>query len=184
MTCEFVSDRSGLPRAALKLLVAGRNLILFLLGSTALQAQATPAQANVVPAKHSIEIARSRSQQPSKAPAEHFTGAVVIEPVFSSHPPSFANGKKVTFQPGARSAWHTHPLGQTLIVTDGTGWIQQWGGPIEEIRKGDVVWIPAGVKHWHGGTPNTAMTHIAIQEQLKGKVVEWLEKVTEDQYRR
>ncbi len=86
--------------------------------------------------------------------------------------------------PAEHSAWHTHPLGQTLIVTDGTGWIQQWGGPIEEIRKGDVIWIPPGVKHWHGATPNTAMTHIAIQEQLNGKAVEWMEKVTDDQYRK
>jgi quercetin dioxygenase-like cupin family protein len=90
----------------------------------------------------------------------------------------------VTFEPGARSAWHTHPFGQILIVTDGTGWIQQWGNPIEEIRKGDVAWIPPGVKHWHGATPNTAMTHVAIQEQLDGKAVVWMEKVTEEQYRK
>ncbi len=109
---------------------------------------------------------------------------VIIEPVFSAHDPSLASGGKVTFEPGARSAWHTHPLGQTLIVTDGTGWIQQWGGPVDEIRKGDVVWIPAGVKHWHGATSKIAMTHIAIQERLDGKVVEWLEKVTDDQYRK
>jgi len=98
--------------------------------------------------------------------------------------PSRTSGGKVTFEPGARSAWHTHPLGQILIVTDGTGWIQQWGGPIEEIRKGDVIWIPPGVKHWHGATPSIAMTHIAIQEQLNGKAVEWMEKVTDEQYRK
>jgi quercetin dioxygenase-like cupin family protein len=98
-------------------------------------------------------------------------------------PISRTSGGKVTFAPGARSAWHTHPLGQTLIVTEGTGWIQQWGGPIEEIRKADVIWIPPGVKHWHGATPNTAMTHIAIQEQFNGKAVEWMEKVTDDQHR-
>ncbi len=92
------------------------------------------------------------------------------------------SGGKVTFEAGARSAWHTHPFGQILIVTEGTGWIQQWGGPIEEIRKGDVIWIPAGVKHWHGATPNTAMTHIAIQEELNGKAVEWMEQVTDEQY--
>src|SRR5713226_718735 len=120
----------------------------------------------------------------SKGPAEHFTGSVQIEPLFFAHDPSRTSGGKVTFEPGARSAWHTHPLGQILIVTDGTGWIQQWGGPIQEIRTGDVIWIPAGVKHWHGATPNTSMTHIAIQEQLNGKAVEWMEKVTDEQYRK
>ena len=90
----------------------------------------------------------------------------------------------MTSEPSARSGWHTHPLGQILIVTDGKGWIQQWGGPVEEIRKGDVVWIPANVKHWHGATPNTAMTHIAIQEQLNGIAVEWMDKVTDEQYRK
>ena len=90
----------------------------------------------------------------------------------------------MSFAPGARSAWHTHPLGQILIVTDGTGWIQQWGGPVEEIRTGDVIWIPPGVKHWHGATATTSMTHIAIQEQLNGRVVDWMEKVTDEQYRK
>jgi|SRR5437667_2766219 len=109
------------------------------------------------------------------------------EEITSSSTPDGASGDvtsggKVTFEPGARSAWHTHALGQILIVTDGAGWIQQWGGPIEEIRKGDVIWIPAGVKRWHGATP--AMTHIAIQEQLNGKAVEWMQKVTEEQYRK
>jgi quercetin dioxygenase-like cupin family protein len=184
MTCEFVFDESVLQRAAMKPLFAGMSLLMLLFGSTALRAQTTHEQAHVVPKKHSIEIARSGSQQPNKAPAEHFTGSVVIEPVVPAHDPSLASGGKVKFEAGARSAWHTHPLGQILIVTDGTGWIQQWGDPVEEIRKGDVVWIPAGVKHWHGATPKTAMTHIAIQEQLDGKVVEWLEKVTDDQYRR
>jgi len=93
------------------------------------------------------------------------------------------NGGQVRFQPGARSAWHTHPLGQILIVTDGVGWVQQWGGPVQVIRKGDVVWIPAGVKHWHGATPTTTMTHIAFQEQLDGTAVNWLEKVIGEQYR-
>ena len=127
---------------------------------------------------------RSGSQQPIKGPAEHFTGSVQVEPLFPVHDPSRTSGGKVTFASGARSAWHTHPLGQTLIVTEGTGWIQQWGRPIEEIRQGDVIWIPPGVKHWHGATPNTAMTHIAIQEQFSGKAVEWMEKVTDDQYRK
>ena len=161
---------------------------LSLFASTA-QAQTSAAQADASPTAsaqdyHSIQITRSGSQQPSKGAAECFTGSVQIEPLFSARDPSRATGGKVTFQPGARSAWHTHPLGQILIVTDGTGWIQQWGGPIEEIRKGDVIWIPAGVKHWHGATPSTAMTHLAIQEQLNGKAVEWMEKVTDEQYRK
>jgi quercetin dioxygenase-like cupin family protein len=132
----------------------------------------------------SIRITRSDSLQPKKASADYFTGAVQVRELFPADDPSRTSGGKVTFEPGARSAWHTHPLGQILIVTDGTGWVQQWGGPIQEIRKGDVVRIPAGVKHWHGATPTTAMTHIAIQEQLNGKAVEWMEKVSDEQYRK
>jgi quercetin dioxygenase-like cupin family protein len=131
----------------------------------------------------SIRITRSDSLQPKKASADYFTGAVQVQELFPADDPSRTSGGKVTFEPGARSAWHTHPLGQILIVTDGTGWVQQWGGAIEEIRKGDVIWIPPGVKHWHGATPTTAMTHIAIQEQLNGKAVEWMEKVSDEQYR-
>ena len=130
----------------------------------------------------SIRITRSDSLQPKKASADYFTGAVQVQELFPADDPSRTSGGKVTFEPAARSAWHTHSLGQILIVTDGTGWVQQWGGPIEEIRKGDVVRIPAGVKHWHGATPSTAMTHIAIQEQLNGKAVEWMEKVSDEQY--
>jgi quercetin dioxygenase-like cupin family protein len=136
------------------------------------------------PASSSIKITRSDSLQPKKASADYFTGAVQVQELFPADDPSRTSGGKVTFEPGARSAWHTHPLGQILIVTDGTGWVQQWGGPIQEIRKGDVVRIPAGVKHWHGATPTTAMTHIAIQEQLNGKAVEWMEKVSDEQYRK
>ena len=132
----------------------------------------------------SIRITRSDSLQPKKASADYFTGAVQVQELFPADDPSRTSGGKVTFEPGARSAWHTHPLGQILIVTDGTGWVQQWGGPIEEIRKGDVIWIPPGVKHWHGATPTTAMTHIAIQEQLNGKAVEWMEKGSDEQYRK
>ena len=162
---------------------------LSLFASAASQAQTSAAQADAsaiasTADSRSIKITRSGSQQPSKGPAEYFTGSVQVEPLFPAHDPSRTSGGKVTFEPSARSAWHTHPLGQILIVTDGTGWIQQWGEPIEEIRKGDVIWIPAGVKHWHGATPNTAMTHIAIQEQLNGKAVEWMEKVTDEQYRK
>jgi 4-carboxymuconolactone decarboxylase len=129
-----------------------------------------------------IKIVRAGSQPASRGPEEHFTGSVRVEPLFSAHDPARANGALVTFEPGARTAWHTHTLGQTLIVTDGTGWIQQWGGQKQEIRKGDVVWIPAGQKHWHGATAGARMSHIAIAEQLNGKGVEWMEKVSEEQY--
>ena len=129
-----------------------------------------------------MEIKRNGSQPSVRGPAEYFTGTVRIDPLFQTPDPARVAGGRVTFEPGARSAWHTHPFGQVLIVTEGTGWIQQWGGPIGEIRKGDVIWIPAGVKHWHGATPNTAMTHIAIQEELNGKAVEWMEQVTDEQY--
>jgi 4-carboxymuconolactone decarboxylase len=141
-----------------------------------------PSQTAPVQNSQTIKIARSDSLHPNKGPAQYFTGSVQVQQLFPAHDPSHTSGGKVTFEPGARSAWHTHPLGQILIVTQGTGWVQQWGGPIEEIRKGDVVWIPAGVKHWHGATANTAMTHIAIQEQLNGKAVEWMERVTDEQY--
>jgi 4-carboxymuconolactone decarboxylase len=129
-----------------------------------------------------VKITRSGSQPSSKAPTEYFTGSVRIDPLFHANDPSRAPGAYVTFEPGARSAWHTHPLGQILIVTAGTGRVQRWGGPVEEIRQGDVVWIPPGQKHWHGASPHTAMTHIGIQEHLHGKVVEWMEKVSDEQY--
>ncbi len=129
-----------------------------------------------------LRITRNGSQPSAKGPAENFTGAVRIDPLFQATEPSRAAGAYVTFEPGARTAWHTHPLGQTLVVTAGVGRVQQWGGAIEEIRPGDVVWIPPGQKHWHGASPTTAMTHIAIQEGLDGKVVEWMEKVTDAQY--
>ncbi len=154
---------------------------LYLFAPVASQAQTSPAKA---PTYSSIKIERSDSLQPKKGSAEYFTGSVQVQELFPAYDPSRTSGGKVTFEPGARSAWHTHPFGQILIVTDGTGWIQRWGGPIEEIRKGDVIWIPAGVKHWHGATPSTSMTHIAIQEQLNGKAVEWMEKVTDEQYRK
>ena len=166
--------------------VTAISLSLFASAIAHAQAQAA-AGSGVAPTSslqgsQTIRISRSGSQPSSKGPVEHFTGSVRIEPLFSVHDPSRAVGGSVTFEPGARTAWHTHPLGQTLIVTAGSGWIQQWGGPVEEIRKGDVVWISAGTKHWHGATPNTTMTHIAIEEQLNGKVVEWLEKVSDEQY--
>jgi quercetin dioxygenase-like cupin family protein len=129
-----------------------------------------------------ISITRSGSQPSGKGPTEYFTGSVRIDPLFKANNPSRTSGALVTFEPGARTAWHTHPFGQILIVTAGAGWIQQWGGQIQEIRQGDVVWIPPGQKHWHGATATTSMTHIAIQENLDGKAVEWMEKVSDEQY--
>jgi len=130
-----------------------------------------------------MKIQRNGSQASIKGPADWFTGTVRIDPLFrQAEEPARATGADVTFEPSARTAWHTHPMGQTLIVTVGCGLVQVWGGPIEEIRPGDVVWFPPGEKHWHGAAPNTSMTHIAIQEQLDGKTVEWLEQVSDEQY--
>ncbi len=131
-----------------------------------------------------MDIKRAGSQPSSRGPTDWFTGTVRIDPLFQASAPARVGGASVTFEPGARTAWHTHPLCQTLIVTAGCGWVQREGGAIEEIRPGDVVWFPPGEKHWHGATPTTAMTHIAIQESLNGKAVEWLEKVNDDQYRK
>jgi quercetin dioxygenase-like cupin family protein len=132
--------------------------------------------------ENDMKIKRNGSQASSKGPAEYFTGNVRIDPLFQSPGPAQFSGASVTFEPGARSAWHTHPCGQTLIVTAGLGWTQCWGEPKEEIRPGDVISCPPGKKHWHGATPTTAMSHIAIQEAKDGKVVEWLEKVSDEQY--
>ena len=129
-----------------------------------------------------MDIKRNGSQPSSKGPAEYFTGTVRIDPLFEAPGPARTRGASVTFEPGARSAWHTHPLGQTLIVTSGCGWVQSEGGAKTEIRPGDIVWCPPKEKHWHGATKTTAMTHIAIQEALDGKVVEWMEQVTDEQY--
>lgn len=130
-----------------------------------------------------MDISKCGTQASMKGPEEWFSGTVRIDPLFPTNEPARASGGSVTFEPGARTAWHKHPLGQTLIVTAGCGRVQRWGGPIEEIRPGDVVWIPPHEKHWHGAAETTSMTHIAIQEQLDGKVVEWLEKVSDEQYR-
>jgi quercetin dioxygenase-like cupin family protein len=130
-----------------------------------------------------MDIKRAGSQPASRGPEDWFTGTVRIDPLFQANESARAAAAAVTFEPGARTAWHTHPLGQTLVVTAGFGWAQREGGPIEEIRPGDVVWFAPGEKHWHGAAPTTAMTHIAIQENLNGKVVDWMEKVTEAQYR-
>ena len=129
-----------------------------------------------------MEIKRSGSQPSAKGPADWFTGTVRIDPLFQAKEPARAAGNSVTFEPGARTAWHTHPLGQTLIVTAGCGRAQRWEGPIEQIRPGDAISFLPGEKHWHGATPTTAMTHIAIQEQLEGKTVDWMEQVSDEQY--
>lgn len=129
-----------------------------------------------------MEIKRVGSQQTSKGPGEWFTGSVRIRSLIEAPEPARVRGASVTFEPGARTAWHTHPLGQTLIVTSGVGWAQREGGPIEEIRPGDVVWFSPNEKHWHGATPTNAMGHIAIQEALDGKVVDWMEKVSDAEY--
>jgi quercetin dioxygenase-like cupin family protein len=123
-----------------------------------------------------MEIKRVGSQPSVRGPSEWFTGTVRIDPLFQAPDPALVQGASVTFEPGARTAWHTHPLGQTLIVTAGCGWAQRWGGPVEEIRPGDVVWFAPGEKHWHGATATTAMTHIAIQEKLDSKVVDWRDR--------
>ena len=131
-----------------------------------------------------LRITRAGSQPSGRGPAEYFTGSARVDPLFPATAPSRMSGGLVTFEPGARSAWHTHPVGQVLIVTAGLGWVGREGGPVEEIRPGDVVWIPPGLKHWHGATATTGMSHIAIQEQVDGRNVDWMGKVTDEQYRR
>ena len=129
-----------------------------------------------------MDIKRSGSQASSRGPAEYFTGTVRVDPLFQAPDPARVNGASVTFEPGARTAWHTHPLGQTLVVTTGFGRAQRWGGPVEEIRPGDVIWFAPGEKHWHGATAATAMSHIAVQEKLDGSPVTWMEQVSDEQY--
>lgn len=129
-----------------------------------------------------MEIRRSGSQPSGKGTEDYFTGTVRIDPLFDAAHPARVFVASVTFEPGARTAWHTHPLGQTLIITAGRGWAQRWGGPVEEICPGDVVWFPPGEKHWHGAAPATAMTHIAIAEKLDGKTADWMEKVSDEEY--
>ena len=130
-----------------------------------------------------MDIKRNGTQASGKGPPEYFTGSVRVDPLFQAPPPARGLGATVTFEPGARTAWHTHPLGQTLIVTAGCGLVQSWGGPVKQIRPGDVVWCPPVEKHWHGAMPGTAMTHIAIVEMLDGKGVDWMEKVGDEEYR-
>ena len=129
-----------------------------------------------------MEIIKNGEQSSVQPPEDWFTGSVRLDPLFSKKETTKAAGAMVTFEPGARTAWHTHPAGQTLIVTAGLGWVQRDGGPVEEIRPGDVVWFPANEKHWHGASPNKAMSHIAIQEEVDGQVVTWMEKVSDEEY--
>jgi quercetin dioxygenase-like cupin family protein len=162
------------------LAATGSLAVVTAVGVAAAQAPtATPQERN-----GTMQIVRGGSQPSRKGPAEYFTGAARIDPLFQAPDPARVGAGRVTFEPGARTAWHTHPLGQTLIITSGLGWVQREGGPIEEVRPDDVVWFPPGLKHWHGATPTTAMTHIAIQEAVNGKNVDWMEQVTDDQYRR
>ena len=130
-----------------------------------------------------MEIKRAGSQASTRGSSDCFTGTVRVDSLFQAPAPARVSGAAVTFELGARTAWHTHPLGQTLVVTAGFGRVQRWDGPVEEIRPGDVVWFPPGEKHWHGASPTTALTHIAVQEQLDGKNAEWMEQVSDDQYR-
>jgi quercetin dioxygenase-like cupin family protein len=156
----------------------------WLLGSGPAIAQRLLPVTDVTERRTTMDIKRNGSRSSGKGPEAYFTGTVRVDPMFQVGDPARVSGGHVTFEPGARSAWHTHPLGQTLIVTSGLGWAQSEGGPIEEIRPGDVIWFPPGEKHWHGAAPTTAMTHIAVTEFLNGKNVDWMEKVSDEQYRK
>jgi quercetin dioxygenase-like cupin family protein len=151
---------------------------------TVLQAQSNPPASAGTTMNMHIQITRNGSQPSAKGPADWFTGTTRIDPLFAAKESARAAAALVTFEPGARTAWHTHPLGQTLIVTSGLGCVQGEGGPVQEIRPGDVVWFPPGLRHWHGASPTTAMSHIAIHEHANGKVVDWMEKVSDQHYRR
>ena len=163
-------------------MITRRDLLAATTGFAAL-ALASDAAKSTKGRNGTMKITRVGSQPSGKGPADWFTGTVRIDPLFQAPEPARVGGASVTFEPGARTAWHTHPLGQTLIITAGFGWVQREDGLIEEVRPGDVVWFPPGLKHWHGATPTTAMTHIAIQESLDGKAVDWMEKVSDEQYR-
>ncbi len=161
----------------MKLLANIALLPLLIAGSSSL----VQAQANAS-GDRTLTITRAGSQPSTRGSADYFTGTVRVDPMFPATDPSRVSGGHVTFEPGARSAWHTHPVGQTLVVTSGFGFVQQWTGPKQEVRAGDIVWFPAGLKHWHGASATTAMTHIAIQEAVEGRAVDWLEHVTDEQY--
>jgi len=172
----------------MKLLAATAMSFSLLASASAQTSQAGAAsRAGAAPAAsaqdaRAIRITRSGSQPPRQGPAENFTGSVRVDTPFQANAPARASGARVTFEPGARTAWHSHPLGQTLVVTAGVGRVQRWGDPVDEIRQGDVVWIPPGQKQWHGASPDAAMSHIAIVEQLNGKSTDWMEKVGDAQY--
>src|SRR2546425_9449414 len=170
-----------IERTEMKLLVA-IAITFSLLASASAQTNKAVATSASTQDSQAIRIARRGSQPSRQGPAENFTGSVRVDPLFQANAPARASGSLVTFEAGARTAWHTHPLGQVLIVTAGAGRVQRWGDAIDEIQQGDVVWIPPGQKHWHGAAPNSSMTHIAIVEQLDGKTVEWMEKVSDAQY--
>lgn len=162
-----------------------RRRILISSGMIALMGTGQAVPRTLAETKESnMDIKRNGSRPSTQGSFDRFTGSVRVDPLFQVHEPSRVGGAQVTFEPGARTAWHTHPLGQTLIITSGLGWVQREGGPIEEVGPGDVVWFPPGLKHWHGATPSMAMAHIAIQESLNGKNVDWMEKVSDDQYRK
>jgi quercetin dioxygenase-like cupin family protein len=161
--------------------LASLTLLASLVASVAAYAQVAAAPDDN---PETVRITRAGSQPSARGSADYFTGSVRVDPLFPANAPSRTSGGLVTFEPGARANWHTHPLGQTLIVTAGLGWVQQLGHPVQEMRPGDVVWIPPGVKHWHGAAATTGVTHIAIQESLDGRNVDWLEKVADEQYRR
>jgi quercetin dioxygenase-like cupin family protein len=192
-------EKNGLKRSPKRLQLevsAGdaeitRRRMLAVTGGLAALAAARPTAAEAAKltvltkrSNETMEIMRIGSRPSGKGPTEYFTGSVRIDPLFQAPDPARVRGASVTFDAGARTAWHTHPLGQTLIVTAGCGWVQREGGPVEEIRPGDVVWFSPGEKHWHGATATTGMTHTALQEALDGKVVDWMEKVSDVQYRR
>jgi quercetin dioxygenase-like cupin family protein len=159
--------------------IAGAGLVFASLSATASAAAPTAGGG----ASGAITVTPASARPATPGSAEYFTGSTRVQPLFPANEPARASGGSVTFEPGARSAWHTHPLGQVLVVTAGSGWVQLWGGPKQDIRQGDVVWIPPGLKHWHGATPTTGMTHTAIQERLDGRNVDWMEHVTDAQYR-
>jgi quercetin dioxygenase-like cupin family protein len=166
-------------------MISRRCILAVVGGLAAMAGEPTVAREPTTTGKiRTMEIKRSGSQPSGKGPAEYFEGSVRVDPLFQAPDPARVFGASVTFEPGARTAWHTHPLGQTLIVTAGCGWVQRWGGPVEEILPGDVIWFPPDEKHWHGATPTTAMTHIAIVEHLNGKTADWMEQVSAEQYRR
>jgi quercetin dioxygenase-like cupin family protein len=173
-----------MDRSSTGLKVARRHL-LRLVGGLAVLTLYRPALAQQpMDRKTTMNIQRNGSRPSTKGAQDYFSGSVRVEPVFQVGDPMRLNAGSVTFEPGARTAWHTHPLGQTLVITAGLGLVQTENGPIEEVRPGDVVWFPPGEKHWHGATPTTAMTHIAVQESLNGKNVDWMEKVSDAQYNR